>query len=332
MGETIQGRSLEELIRLKKADTDKEKEEILRELEEMSDLVSLDEMRLPLLEFIQNRQAKEIEDIPYGIHSRYSFIAVFSRVRGNKILERLTVKDSNTPHSCDYRYNIPDHKFKEGGLFLAFRAKDHHFWMLYPRTEGIITTDHCITDKRKIFSWLKCKESDFPLPEEMPTAPFDSSIFRVLPTAIDTLLEMFKRQETGNKIKRKLTKLFQNINETLNQIDLSSGTPVQLNLLKSESVQLPLNFNNPIDPKTIKLIQKVITTQNLKTFETEIRNLWQNYVDTKNLEKLIEDLDAYFAENGLYQEFEEEEEIKPLDIIKRENIKLICYQWFKPIT
>ena len=33
-------------------------------------------------------------------------IAVFSRVRGNKILERLTVKDSNTPHSCDYRYNL----------------------------------------------------------------------------------------------------------------------------------------------------------------------------------------------------------------------------------
>ena len=32
-------------------------------------------------------------------------IAVFSRMRGNKILERLTVKDSNTPHSCDYRYN-----------------------------------------------------------------------------------------------------------------------------------------------------------------------------------------------------------------------------------
>jgi acyl carrier protein len=26
-------------------------------------------------------------------------------MRGNKILERLTVKDSNTPHSCDYRYN-----------------------------------------------------------------------------------------------------------------------------------------------------------------------------------------------------------------------------------
>jgi len=35
---------------------------------------------------------------------KVSFIAVFSRMRGNKILERLTVQDSNTPHSCDYRY------------------------------------------------------------------------------------------------------------------------------------------------------------------------------------------------------------------------------------
>jgi hypothetical protein len=26
-------------------------------------------------------------------------------MRGNKILEKLTVQDSNTPHSCDYRYN-----------------------------------------------------------------------------------------------------------------------------------------------------------------------------------------------------------------------------------
>ena len=31
-------------------------------------------------------------------------IAVFSRMRGNRILERLTAQDCNTPHSCDYRY------------------------------------------------------------------------------------------------------------------------------------------------------------------------------------------------------------------------------------
>ena len=33
-------------------------------------------------------------------------IAVFSRIRGNKILERFTVQDCNTPHSRDYRYNF----------------------------------------------------------------------------------------------------------------------------------------------------------------------------------------------------------------------------------
>ena len=38
-----------------------------------------------------------------------TIIAVFSRMRGNKILERLTVKDSNTPHPCDYRYKGADH-------------------------------------------------------------------------------------------------------------------------------------------------------------------------------------------------------------------------------
>lgn len=53
LGETISERSLEELRRLKEADTDTEKAEILEELEQVADLVSLDEMRFPLLEFIQ---------------------------------------------------------------------------------------------------------------------------------------------------------------------------------------------------------------------------------------------------------------------------------------
>ena len=39
------------------------------------------------------------------MHSQV-IIAVFSRMRGNRILEKLTVQDCNTPHSCDYRYNV----------------------------------------------------------------------------------------------------------------------------------------------------------------------------------------------------------------------------------
>jgi len=44
-------------------------------------------------------------------------IAVFSHMRGNKILERLTVQDSNTPHSCDYRYITFSKSFTK--VFLA---------------------------------------------------------------------------------------------------------------------------------------------------------------------------------------------------------------------
>jgi len=52
-----------------------------------------------------------VEDANQALEAYYHyFIAVFSRMRGNKILKRLTVKDSNTPHSCDYRYNIDDYE------------------------------------------------------------------------------------------------------------------------------------------------------------------------------------------------------------------------------
>ena len=30
-------------------------------------------------------------------------------MRGNRILERLTAQDCNTPHSCDYRYSVTIH-------------------------------------------------------------------------------------------------------------------------------------------------------------------------------------------------------------------------------
>jgi uncharacterized protein YjbI with pentapeptide repeats len=42
----------------------------------------------------------------YIYSSQKSYIAVSSRMRGNKISERLAVQDSNTPHSYDYRYKL----------------------------------------------------------------------------------------------------------------------------------------------------------------------------------------------------------------------------------
>ena len=70
-------------------------------LKSMKDLFSINE--LIMTEFIE--KVSNLQRIFRGLRGfRGIVIAVFSRVRGNKILERLTVKDSNTPHSCDYRY------------------------------------------------------------------------------------------------------------------------------------------------------------------------------------------------------------------------------------
>jgi superfamily II DNA or RNA helicase len=303
LGEAIQGKSLEELIKLKQADTDEEKAAILAELEDLSDLVSLDEMRLPLLEYIQNRQAKEIEDIPYGVHSTYHF-------------------------------DIPGKEFKEGGLFLAFRIHDYHHWMVYPRIQGandtkVISTDYVVTDKRKIFNWLKCSESDFPAPEELPPQIFDKGIFRILESATDNLLEYYKQKHTSSKLKPKLSKVLQTINHLLGEVLSYQDTLVQTNLFQPTQVQLALNFDSEIDPKTVKLIQKIITNQNLRIHENMIKQFWETFKKNQNVTQLIENLDVYFDENELYHEAEALEPPK-IEIVKRENIKLVTYQWFYP--
>ncbi|GBL11062.1 RNA polymerase-associated protein RapA [Microcystis aeruginosa Sj] len=281
LGETIQERSLEELYRLKQADTEAEKAAILEELEQTADLVSLDEMRLPLLEFIQQKTREAVEEIPLGIHSTRTF-------------------------------KIPDHTFSEGGLFLAFKAGDRHFWQFYPSLRGHISTEPSllVTDKRKIFNWIKCKESDFPPPEDLPPVQFDTAIFRILTTATNNLLKSLRRQHTSHKLKPSLSKLIQKIHHAL----------IQPNLLE----------NQPDDQKTKVQILQVINTVNLKIYERDIKTIWDKYVQKQDLNTLIAELDEYFVDNDLYNEIEEKKEESPLKIIREEDIQLVCYEWFKP--
>ena len=296
LGETISEKSLEELYRLKKADAEAEKEAILEELEQAADLVSLDEMRLPLLEFIQQKTEEAVEEIPLGIHStRY--------------------------------FNIPDYHVPDGGLFLAFRAKDKHFWHFYPRVDGHIITepDRLINDKRKIFNWLKCKESDFPSPDELPPVQFDNAIFRVLDSATSHLMSFFQKQQTGNKIKQKLTKLLQKIYQALTQSLLFEEQPLD------EGASSEVSSDVYVAREEAKeRILKVITTNTLRIFEKDIKLIWENFVNSKDLNLLISELDKFFIDNQLYNEIEEENKSNILEIVKREDIQLVCYQWFKP--
>lgn len=283
LGEVISGRSLDELIALKKADTDAEKQAILEELESIGELVSLDEMRLPLLEFIQNRTREEIEDIPKGIHS--------------------------TRH-----YNIPDSRYPEGGLFMALKAADIHFWRFYKRVDGQIITDREFmeTDKRKLFNWLKCKESDYDAPETLRPVSFDKSIFRVLEAAIDDIHEGFQRKTAAAQLKPSMSPVLTNIFGAL--IDAKKQRKLDPDLLPA-----------------IDRLCSVINSLNLKSFDKEIKRIWGVYREMKNIENMIRDLDDLFTETEQYDNVDGgEEEDDRLKIVAREEIELICYEWFYP--
>ena len=283
LGEEISQKSLEELIKLKQADSEAEKQAILYELEQASDLISLDEMRLPLLEFIQQVGHEQVEEIPMGIHSTRKF-------------------------------KIPDPNFAEGGIFLAFKAGDRNFWHFYPRRNGFITTEpnQVITDKRKIFNWLKCQQSDFPPPESLPPIKFDNSIFMVIESATRNLVESLKRENTGNRIKPKLTGVLNKIKEILIQPTLwEQFNSEELTALKDR-------------------IYKVITTNSdLRNYNQELKAIWTQYKRNSEIETLLNKLDELLAENELYQDdTPTHESIRK--VIRAEDLELVCYEWFYP--
>ncbi len=277
LGEVISEKSLEELRRLKQAETDAEKAAILEELEQAADLVSLDEMRFPLLEFLQQVGKEAAEEIPLGIHS--------TRTDFSKDLD---------------------------GVFLAFRARDRHFWHFYPRINGTISTEpeQRISEKRKIFNWLRCKADDYPNPDDMQPVPFDNEIFEVLERSVDNLLQDFKRRQVIGKLKPPLSNLLQKIHYALTQLTLDAPAP-QYQEVKER-------------------VLKVMTTGNLRTYERDIKPIWERYAESQDVDKLVSDLDEFFVDQDLYHEINEEEDLSPLEMIKAEDIQLVCYQWFKP--
>jgi superfamily II DNA or RNA helicase len=280
LGETISEKSIEELRKLKEADTDAEKSAILEELEQVADIISLDEMRFPLLEFLTQKSRELIEEIPMGIHS--------TREDGVK------------------------------GIFLAFQAKDRSIWHFYPRINGAITTDRQSTykdfiitnEKRRIFKMIQCKESDYPNPDDLPPVEFDNAIFAVLQGAVNNLIADFQKQRSGTLLKPKLSKLMQKIYTKLTQSEPSTND-------KSEMED---------KERVLKIITS--TSSSLKTFEKEIKKFWDSFVEDKNVTNLVANLNEYFIEKEIGQDIEADEET-PLDIIKREDVQLVCYEWFK---
>lgn len=116
LGEVISVQSLEQLRKLHHND-----QQLLTDLERQSELVSTEDMKFPLLSYMQQIGKSAVEDIPLGIHS-------------GKI----------------YR----SHEGKSG-YFLAFCALDRHFWRFYP--DGSATPE---TQVRRIFPMIACAREE----------------------------------------------------------------------------------------------------------------------------------------------------------------------------
>jgi superfamily II DNA or RNA helicase len=268
LGEVISDRSLQEIRRLKEAHTDAEKAAILEELEQITDLVSLDEMRFPLIEF--GKEAAE--KIPFGIHS--------TRTDGSA---------------------------SRDGVFLAFRARERHFWHFYPRIRGRISTDpaNLISDLGEIFRLLQCKQSDYPNPAPVI---FDNDIFDVLEGATDNLLQELQKCKNSSLIPRKLPNFLDGVHTKLTE-DLSVEVEID-------------------DECRIKLL-KVIRSVDLQSYKLDIEKLWDLFNHDKQLNNLICNLDELFIDRELYHDIDEPE-ASPLEMIQAGDIQLVCYQWFKP--
>ncbi len=93
LGEAISGRSLDQLRQLHRND-----QNVLNDLERQAELISIEDMKFPLVSYLQQIGESVLADIPMGIRS------------GKRVIAR-------NAHS---------------GTFIAFTAGARHFWRFYP--------------------------------------------------------------------------------------------------------------------------------------------------------------------------------------------------------
>lgn len=116
LGEVISQRSLEQLRRLHRND-----QSVLHDLERQAELVSTEEMKFPLLNYIQQIGKGVVEEIPLGIHSGKHF----------------TARDARP------------------GTFIAFSAGDRQFWRFYP-DDG----SEPETNVRTLYAMISCAREE----------------------------------------------------------------------------------------------------------------------------------------------------------------------------
>lgn len=116
LGEVISERSIEQLRQLHRNDR-----AVLSDLERQAELLSTEDMKFPLMTYIQRIGVTAVEEIPMGIHSGRSYLARNARP----------------------------------GWFIAFTARDRHIWRFYP--DGEAEPERQL---RAIYPMIECADSE----------------------------------------------------------------------------------------------------------------------------------------------------------------------------
>lgn len=125
------------------------------------------------------------------------------------------------------------------------------------------------------------------------------------------LLSDLQKRQVSRQLRPSLSKLLQKIQTALTQSDLFTSEPA--------------------DTEALDRVLQTITGVNLRTYEKDIKAIWEKFIESRNLSLLVEDLDELFVDQQLYDEIEEQDEdVNALEMIKEEDVQLVCYQWFKP--
>lgn len=274
LGEVVTEKSLEQIKRLKACDR-----RILQDLEaKEEEWLSGDEMRLPLLSYLQQLGESIINEIPMGIHSG----------RSGQPLQ---------------------------GIFLAFEARDHHFWRFYEIERGVLK-DPPMTDKRRLFRMIACR------PQEQRIVP-PYEVWNLLERATQSVLAELKQQQVSKRLPAPMSGLNLRLYNLL--------LPYKLSLPQADEGLWEEQGGSDEDAAAKSVAEKLLALlQNvsLRPFERlpEMRSILSRYNQDQDIDSVVAELDAFAVEHELYTGIGGNRPI--FEAVRAENLKLVGYEIF----
>ncbi len=256
LGEVISLRSLEQLRQLHRND-----QSLLHDLERQAELVSTEEMKFPLINYIQQIGERAVAEIPLGIHSSKHAVARDAR----------------------------------SGIFIAFNARGRHFWRFYPDNNS-----EPEKNIRNLYAMISCTREE-PRLDPGPV-PYD-----LLERATQDVLANLRGEQARSRVQPALTGVAQKLYNWLNRPTL-------------------WRENEALDEGQLRRFNGVLEQVPLRPFERDrdLKALIKSYQTNEDFLQLITDLDSFFTENGLYQE--SDVDVVTAEAIKREDLRLVCYE------